>query len=108
MILKIDGTKVADRAELTRAPPGRRAEEGRDRASRRQGSRPERQLGAARGRKEQALIVEPWSRSRVRVIGTTEDDARRSPLQLFSCERYRDEACSCLTMEVGPPRVRHA
>ena len=32
VILKIDGTKVADRTELTRAPPGRRTEEGRDRA----------------------------------------------------------------------------
>ena len=38
-ILKIDGTTLADRTELSACPPGRRTEEGGDRQSRRQGSR---------------------------------------------------------------------
>ena len=48
-ILKIDGTKVADRMELGRALRARRTEESRDRAARRQGSRPEPQLGPTGG-----------------------------------------------------------
>ncbi len=51
-IVKIDGTKVADRMELDPRPPGRRTEEGRHRPSRRQGSRAEPQLGSTRGRED--------------------------------------------------------
>ena len=46
VIVKIDGTKVADRIGNRRSPSGGRTEEGGDRASRRQGSRAETQLGS--------------------------------------------------------------
>ena len=56
-ILKVDGTKVVDRQQgIWPRHPRRRAEESGDRASQGCGSRPELELGPARGGEEQAVI----------------------------------------------------